>query len=176
MMTNLVGNGSSNRFYDKGNNDYTIVCNVPQHGIKHQGMSIIDGEVLVWMKKHNYHPTVPVYCTSTIKSIAQGKNIGGDWHPVYERKNRYNAGLHAAEYLTRFSKTIHLWGFDSLWSTDITSQMDNLIERVRKRPLQDWWRPQWDTMFNSYDCEFVIHLPTGESCEYQQTNVREQHH
>jgi|TARA_R110000772_G_scaffold154047_2_gene265012 hypothetical protein len=175
-MTNLVGNGSSNRFYDKGNNDYTIVCNVPQHGIKHQGMSIIDGEVLVWMKKHNYHPTVPVYCTSTIKSIAQGKNIGGDWHPVYERKNRYNAGLHAAEYLTRFSETIHLWGFDSLWSTDITSQMDNLIERVRKRPLQDWWRPQWDTMFNSYDCEFVIHLPTGESCEYQQTNVREQHH
>ena len=176
MMSNLVGNGSSNRFYDKDNNDYTIVCNVPQHGIKHQGMSIIDGEVLVWMKKHNYHPTVPVYCTSTVKSIAQGKNIGGDWHPVYERKNRYNAGLHAAEYLTRFSKQIHLWGFDSMWSTDITSQMDNLVPRARPRPLHEWWRPLWEDVFNATECEFIIHLPQGESCEFTQANVKEQHH
>lgn len=175
MMSNLIGNGPSNSLYTS-DGSYNIVCNIPQHGIKHQGISIIDGEVLAWMKKHNYHPTVPVYCTQTIKSMAQSKNIGGEWLPVYERKNRYNAGLHAAEYLTRFSKQIHLWGFDSMWSTDITSQMDTLIERARPRPLHEWWRPLWNDIFNKTECEFVIHLPNGESCEFTQANVKQQHH
>ena len=175
MMSNLIGNGPSNIFFTDSN-DYTIVCNVPQHGIKHQGISIIDGKVLVWMKENNYNPTVPVYCTQTIKSIAQGKNIAGDWHPVYERKNRYNAGLHAAEYLTRFSKQIHLWGFDSMWSTDASRQMDNLIPRVRRQALHEWWRPLWENIFDTTECEFVIHLPNGETCDFKQKNVSEQQH
>jgi hypothetical protein len=175
MMTNLIGNGSSNTLYNSDNN-YNFVCNVPQHGIKHQGMSIVDAQVLVWMKKNSYNPKVPVYCTQKIKEQALSKNIGGDWIAVYETKARYNAGLYATEYLTRFSKEIHLWGFDSLWSTDVTSQMDNLVTRLRRPPLHEWWRPHWENIFNTYECEFVIHLPQGESCEFTQDNVRQQHH
>ena len=115
-------------------------------------------------------------CTQKIKEQALSKNIGGDWIAVYETKARYNAGLYATEYLTRFSKEIHLWGFDSLWSTDVTSQMDNLVTRLRRPPLHEWWRPHWENIFNTYDCEFVIHLPQGESCEFTQDNVRQQHH
>lgn len=170
-VTDIIGNGASNRFY-KRTGDYVISCNVPNHRFAYNALSIIDNQPITWMKNNNWNPRVPVFCLETTKNYAQKQHRMGDWLPVYEKKERYNAGLYAVEYSTRHSYEIHLWGFDSLFSDDLTSQMDALVPRTSRPNLNRWWRPHWQQLFEQHtNIQFVIHIPKGETCEKYPTNV-----
>lgn len=170
-VTNVIGNGASNSLYTP-TGDYTIACNVPTHNIPYNALSIIDNQPITWMKNNNWRPRTPVFCLPATRDYARKQNIEGDWLAVYERVERSNAGIYAVEYSTRHSSEIHLWGFDSLFSQDLTSQMDNLVPRPSRGPLNKWWRPHWQELFKKYnEIEFVIHIPKGETCETYSTNV-----
>lgn len=158
--TDIIGNGNSNRFYTS-NSGNVIACNIPQHSHKYNTLSIIDTQPLVWMKKNHRVPRVPIYCTKEIKEYALKNNISGDWFPVYEKQSRWNSGIHAANHCAQHSKEIHLWGFDSMFSNDLSSQMDNLVPRNRP-PLNKWWHPIWKTVFDAHaNVKFVLHCPVG---------------
>lgn len=176
MGIDIIGNGSSNTVFTKSSG-YVIGCNVPTHGIPVNALSIIDNQPITWMRNNNWEPRVPVFCTPSVKDYAIKKNLSGDWHPVYEKRERYNAGLHATEYATRLSKKIHLWGFDSLFSDDLTSQMDALVPRNSRPPLNKWWRPHWQALFDANPTvDFVIHIPQGKTCDKFAENVHIQAH
>jgi len=167
----IIGNGSSNNLYRR-TGDFVVACNVPQHNYTYDCLSIIDNQPIVWMWKNDWTPSVPVYCLNKNKKQADAKNVKGDWRDVYKDQSRWNSGLHAAEHFAHTYDEIHLWGMDSFYSNDYTSQMDELIIRRSRPNLNKWWRPAWDQIFDQHkDTSFVIHIPEGECCDFKKENV-----
>jgi hypothetical protein len=171
MVISIIGNGPSNKAY-VSQGGYVVACNVPQHGHKYDALSIIDNQPINWMRNNSWNPRRPVFCTQTVKDYAFKKNISGDFHPVYNKIERYNAGLHAARYNAQLTKEIHLWGFDSLYSDVLESQMDTLVPRHSRPPLNKWWRPHWQELFDEFQqIEFVVHMPNGRQLDFEKPNV-----
>lgn len=157
----IIGNGNSNGLFH-GEYDYVVACNIPQHTIKYNALSIIDERPLTYMKNSSWRPRVPVMCNTQVKRYAHKTNIEGDWFDVYERVHRWNSGHLAALYYSQQCKTVHLWGFDSLFSDDLTSQVDSVIPRHGRPKLNKHWHPIWLEVFAKSKCNFVLHIPKGE--------------
>lgn len=175
MICDLVGNGpSSGEYVPFG--AYTLMCNIPLLTRPWDGTVIVDRRPVTWMKNNSYTPTKPVYTTQTVKDYAKKNNIQGDWFVIGEHKERISAGVLGAEYLCRFATQIHMWGFDSLWSTDVSSKTDAIIPRARRPRLEQWWRPQWQQLFDANpSVEFHIYLPQGASVDVKNANVKQHH-
>lgn len=167
----IIGNGSSNKLYRR-TGGYVVACNVPQHNYTYDCLSIIDNQPIVWMMKNNWTPSVPVYCLNKNKKTAEAKNVKGDWRDVYKDESRWNSGLHAARHFAQTYDEIHLWGMDSLYCNDYTSQMDKVVERKVRPELNRWWRPAWTKIFDEHNTkQFIIHIPKGERCDFKEQNV-----
>ena len=155
----VIGNGPSNSLFDV-EHEYRIACNIPQHGIQYNALSIIDVVVVNWMSDNNYNPSVPVLCTKKVKDHAVKKNREGHWFETYQIKHRYSAGHHAVEHHAPMTDEIHLWGFDSIWTENFGSQMDTLVPRGKRPNLNLQWIPHWKNIFEQYhETRFVIHAP-----------------
>lgn len=166
-VTHIIGNGASNSLFEH-TGENTIACNLPQHKHKYNSLSIIDSIVVRKMRELKYTPKVPVYCTEKVKELAQKLNIEGDWLPVYELLPKSNSGHHAVMYSAQHTQqAIHLWGFDSMWSNDLQSQVDAVIPRHKRPQLNTHWRPLWNTILQKTKCPIIIHAPKGvEHVEY----------
>lgn len=170
-MISIIGNGSSNKNY-VSHCEYVFACNIPQHGHAYNSLSIIDNQPINWMKNHAWRPSVPVFCTPSVKEYARKKCIEGDFMPVYVPRERYNAGLHCARHCAKLTSELHLWGFDSLWSKDLTSDMDLLVPRHSRPSLNKWWHPHWQAVFEDHPhTRFVVHLPDNQQLDVKNNNV-----
>lgn len=159
QKTVILGNGASNRFYT--GNTYAVACNIPQHGHRYQGLSIIDPKTIVFMKNSGWRPRTPVFCTEQIRNVARKHNIEGDFFPVYDTVPRKNSGHHAVTWMQGFSTEIHLYGFDSIFSDDLTSQCDAVIPRHTRPPLNKYWHPIWQEILEQIQIPVILHLPKG---------------
>ena len=171
----IIGNGDSNNLYVP-NAHYTIACNIPQHTIKYNALSIIDNRPLDFMKERGWKPRVPVFCTPEVQTRSRKFNLEGDWFAVYERKHRWNAGHHAVLHHNTMAQQIHLWGFDSLFSQDLTSQTDAIIPRHHRPPLNNHWHPIWREILDQCYCTVVLHLPQGAKCAIEHEKLRTESH
>jgi hypothetical protein len=92
--------------------------------------------------------------------------------PVYAKISRMNSGLYATEYFAKQHRDIHIWGMDSLFSDDLTSEMDSKVPRPHRPQLNRWWRPHWNRIFQENpDTRFTIHAPQGAKNAFTQNNV-----
>jgi len=157
----IIGNGASNHLYTPRNRQ-VIACNVPQHKFYYNVLSIIDNKPVHWMRTTKWTPQKPVYCTPVIAELAKKVNLAGDWFPVYEEKHRWNSGHHAV-YKHRTANEIHLWGFDSMFSDNLTSQCDAIIPRSTRPPLNKHWHPIWCEILDQTSADVYVHMP--DECE-----------
>lgn len=168
----IVGNGKSNILFD--GTGHVTACNVPQHNIAYNQLSIIDRQPLIYMKNSGWRPKTAILCTPQVKDHARKMNIEGDWFPVYTNTHRWNSGHQAVNHLA--SKTfnnIHFWGFDSMWSSDLTSQMDTIVQRHGRPDLNKHWRPIWEEIFAKYNNKtFIIHAPEDTQEVFYGDNVK----
>lgn len=171
----IIGNGNSNRLCH-GTYDYIVACNLPQHRIKYNALSIVDERPLNYMRTLNWRPRVPVMTTLQVKNFAHKTNIEGDWFDVYERTHRWNSGHHAVLHFSKQCNTIHLWGFDSLFSDDLTSQVDKVVPRHHRPKLNKYWHPIWMEIFDRVDCEIVLHIPKGEQTALSHEKLTVRYH
>jgi hypothetical protein len=140
------------------------VGNIPKEPMQYTACSIIDTKVIDYLvtNKMDLHNR-QVWCTQQIADYAKKKNIDGIYHTIYQTKHRFNSGHHAVNHLSlnQHLKIIHLWGMDSMWSEDLTSQMDDRVIRPQRPPLNKQWRPHWQELFSKYDKRYIIHAPKG---------------
>ena len=167
----IIGNGSSNILYKR--TGFTVVaCNVPQHTYEYDYLSIIDDKPIVWMSQNDYTPLCPVLCLEKNIRTVENKSVKGDWRAVYTYREKWNSGLHAAQHFAPNFDQVNLWGFDSLYSEDLSSQMDSVVPRRHRPQLNKWWRPAWTEIIEANPkTEFVIHIPQGEHCAISKENV-----
>jgi hypothetical protein len=163
MIAHFVGNGSSRSYF---NHQYgtIIVGNIPKEPMQFTACSIIDTKVIDYLVTQNKDlHNQQVWCTQQLADYAKKKNIDGIWHTIYQSQYRYNSGHHAVNHLSqnKHIKIIHLWGMDSMWSEDLTSEMDDRVIRPRRPALNQQWRPHWLTLFSKYDKRYIIHAPKG---------------
>lgn len=172
----VIGNGTSNKFFDV-KNEYRVACNVPTHGISYNCLSIIDTRPLDWMLENNWNPPVPVLCTDKVKEYSVKRKRTGHWFDVYEAMNRSNSAHHAVKHHASMTDELHLWGCDSIWTGDYTSQMDQLVPRSKRPDLNQQWIPHWTNIFNdNSNVTFVIHTPEEAVLPVFPNNVRQQKH
>jgi len=176
MRSHFVGNGPSQNLFGDFQYGFTVAGNIPKHIRIYNALSIIDTKVILYLKNNkldlkNKH----IWCTPDIVKQAKHHKIEGLWQEIYKPQHRYNSGHQAVQHLSKDFKFIDLWGMDSMWSDDLTSQMDDRVPRTKRPPLNNEWRPNWRTIFNKNpDVRYIIHAPEGinkvdygENCQYK---------
>lgn len=174
----ILGNGSSVKFYTDTGCLNVIACNIPQHGHRYTVLSIIDQQPVVWMSNNNWHPYVPVMCSKKAKRASERYDIKGDWQCVHEDRYRSNSAHWAAQYAVKHNpSTVHLWGMDSMYSDDYSSQMDNIVPRPQRPNLNREWHPYWREIFDANKhITFVIHTPVDAKLQIKSSNIIQKTH
>jgi len=161
----IIGNGASNQLYqpDYG---FVVACNLPTHPYGYDAISMIDLKMIDYIHKNKIEITRPVYCTEQVLNFVRQHKIKGDYQLKYIQQHRMSSAHQAVQLVSHRYEEIHLWGIDSMFSSDVTSQMDTMVERkTRAHSLKDDWRKHWQNIFRKYsDRNYVIHA----------TNIQEQ--
>lgn len=156
---NLIGNGKSNYLFD-GNSQLTIAFNVPQHMYNYHFLAVIDERPILYMQQHNKWPSATIYCTDNVQRKLDKVEHNCESVCAWTKTTNWNSGHHAfTEWSTCYDT--HLWGFDSLWSDDVTSQCDAVIPRQNRPKLNQRWYPVWQELFNTTETNVYIHMPQG---------------
>lgn len=176
MRSHFVGNGPSQNLFGDFQYGFTVAGNLPKHIKIYTALSIIDTKVILYLKNNNLNlKNKEIWCTPDMVKQANFHKIQGTWIPHYKPQYRYNSGHHAVQHLSKKFRFIELWGMDSMWSDDLTSQMDDRVIRTKRPPLNREWRPHWQAIFKQHpDVRYTIHAPQGvnkvdygENCRYQ---------
>jgi hypothetical protein len=90
----------------------------------------------------------------------------------------FNCGHVATHYAANFLELdeIHLYGFDSLFHTNVSSYTDYVIKSNRgvanNQRLVDTWRPIWQGIFDEFpDINFVFHYPDYHKIKVGEKNT-----
>jgi hypothetical protein len=178
MQVHVIGNGASNKFFNH-QYGYVMACNMPVHQHRYDALAIIDERVFRYAKEHHYKFAKPVYTMQKNVDWSAKAQLTGKFIPAFKEKYRWSSGHHAVDWLSSQPncQTVHIWGFDSMFTDDLTSQMDSIIIRQHRAALNQQWRPNWRTIFEKHKMiKYIIHKPTGtESIDYGQ-NCKHQDH
>ena len=176
MKAHFVGNGPSHSLYGDLHYGTVVVGNIPKMPIQYDAMSIIDTKVILYLKNNKLDLAgKEIWCTPDIVKQADFHKVPGLWFPHYKPQYRYNSGHHAIQHLSKQFEFISLWGMDSMFTNDLTSQMDDRVPRGKRPPLNNEWRPNWRNIFKQYPkVRYTIHAPQGietvdygENCKYE---------
>jgi hypothetical protein len=183
MIAHLLGNGASYTLYTPQQG--TIIgFNVPKHNWHVDYIVILDTMANRAMSKQDIKPRATVWChTDVLEQAQHNKHYPEMFDPVFgdkdARPRRYNGGHAVVDYIINNRKPteIHLWGFDSMFSTDLTSAMDETLPRPNRPPLNNEWRPHWHTiMAKDSSIQYVLHIPKGKTSEVKAPNLTVQEH
>ena len=163
MIAHFIGNGNSQSLFGDFHYGTIVVGNITKHKTRWDACSIIDTKVILYMKDNNIHlQNKKIWCTKDIAKQAKQHRIQGIWEVHYEPKHRFSSGHHATQKLSKTHRIINLYGMDSMFSDDLTSQMDDRVPRGKRPPLNNEWRPHWSQLFAQYpNVLYRIHVPQG---------------
>lgn len=188
MRVNVLGNGNSAGLFKRGQPGKLLVCNMPPFEIPRNEvhatcmvdykmmMALAKGQVKLdmydwvlgnrprhWMEMNpafymkysgcikTFHTHVPPYAQLPGQSPQQAAT-------------NYSCGHMALDYACRKMKAeeVHVYGFDSMFETNLESFTDLLLESDRSTQnthrLANNWRPIWGKFFTEFkDTKFFIH-------------------
>lgn len=175
----LLGNGASNRYYTE-QDGFIIGFNIPSYEHELDLIALIDTAAVRSYEKHGLKPRAPVITTKQCVEASKKHNVEGVFVEAFDVVGRRMNSAHCAvkHMLTlETPEQIHLWGFDSMYSEDLTSQMDNYYPRPARPPLNRQWHPHWEELMNSTpQVEWVLHIPKGETASVIAPNLKVIHH
>lgn len=184
MMTDrvlhILGNGPSAKQYTTYNNPgLTIGCNAPPPFVKNLWATCIgDYKMIAAIDKGFLESTdinfimglrPKMYCnehTSFYMRMAPRIKEFYTEVPSYTNPHKFSVGHLATHYAcTKFEPDIvHMWGFDSMFNTDLRSYTDNFVKSNRdpenQHRMNTNWRSTWQHLFNEFpDIDFIVHYP-----------------
>lgn len=203
MRWNILGNGDNSSLYKRGTEGSLLICNMPPFEIPRKEvyatcmvdykmmMALARGEVKLdmydwilgnrprhWMEMNptfymkysqnvkGFHLHVPEYAKLTGQTRSQAAT-------------NYSCGHMALDYACRVKNAteIHVYGFDSMFDTNIRSFTDLLLESDRSAQnthrIANNWRPVWQGFFKEFsNVKFYLHhvhdklkFPVGSNVE-----------
>lgn len=154
----VIGNGVSNSIVDIPVH-FTVSCNIPTHRVPFDVTTIIDTRVIDVMLERKVHFTQTIWCTQVVRDYARKKSVEGDFLALLETQHRKSSGHHAADQCARMGYAqVHLWGMDSMFRSDLSSQMDAIIPRPGRANMTVEWRDHWRKIFDTHiKTKFYVH-------------------
>lgn len=203
MRWNVLGNGDHAGLFKRGTEGKLLICNMPPFEIPRNEvfatcmvdykmmMALSQGQVKLdmydwilgtrprhWMEmqpafymKYSqnikaFHQHVPDYARLPGQSVAQAAT-------------NYSCGHMAVDYACRKMKAteVHIYGFDSMFETNLRSFTDLLLESDRSRTntyrIASNWRPVFSYLFQEFsDVKFFLYhshnniqFPVGDNVE-----------
>lgn len=188
MAIHVLGNGPSIRFFDRDawpETDVFVGCNFSDVALRPNYTVLVDVAAMKQFTRgdNGYELKIPAILSSRAhrylerdagwNKVAPGKIDIKDVIPLERdrtiaRRLAMNSGQHATLYGIRNERnhdTVHLWGIDSFWSTDLESKTDAIVrphERGRriKPTVTRQWNGYWHKIFSEQQKHrFVIHSP-----------------
>ncbi len=158
QTAHVIGNGVSNHLVYIPVH-FTVSCNIPTHRVPFDVTTIIDTRVIDVMLEQRVRFTQPIWCTQVVRDYARKKSVEGEFVAMLEPQHRKNSGHHAAEQCARMGYDhIHLWGMDSIFKEDLSSQMDVIIPRPGRANMTVEWRDHWRRIFDTnITTKFYVH-------------------
>jgi hypothetical protein len=179
-VAHVIGNGKSAGMYTPAKG-LKIACNMPQAGIDnlyttvmvdfkmmkavHEGVFKVPGDWTLgarpkkWMEMRN---------DFYLKYSKQIKEFYLHLPKYAANYTDFNCGHMAVHYTANKLKReeIHMYGFDSIFSFDITSAVDLILpsprDNLNTQRLTENWRPIWFHMFREFPkTQFIIHQVKG---------------
>ena len=177
MKLHLIGNGPSNKYFDfsdgkrigcnfsdkKWEPDLTMMADVKPVLKLYQGVSlpcpaIISERAAAFVAGKTMKLSKDRLTIHRVVPFLKRKAIHEKWG--------MNSAQHAVWYgIDEYSPTeIHLWGCDSLWSTNIESSTDAIVHKdlefMNTQNIYLVWREYWNYIFETYpDIHFYVHAP-----------------
>ena len=154
----VIGNGHSNYLVHIPVH-FTVSCNIPTHVVPFDVTTIIDTRVVDAMIERNVRFTQTIWCTQVVKDYAAKKMVEGNFVKLLEVQHRKSSGHHAVDQCARMGyDNVHLWGMDSMYRADLTSQMDAIIPRPGRANMTVEWREHWRKIFDHHiKTKFYVH-------------------
>ena len=154
----VIGNGASNRWVHIPVH-FTVSCNIPTHPVPFDVTTIIDTRVIDVMLERKVCFTQTIWCTQVVRDYAHKKSVKGDFLALLETQHRKSSGHHAVDQCARMGYAqVHLWGMDSMFRSDLSSQMDAIIPRPGRANMTVEWRDHWRRIFDHHTkTEFYVH-------------------
>ncbi|MBC8475166.1 MAG: hypothetical protein H8D53_01840 [Bacteroidetes bacterium] len=178
----VIGNGPSAGFYKpaKGlkilnnlppmavNNVYaTVMVDFKMMKAIHEGILTVPGDWVLGARPHKWMEIRNDFYMKYSRQIKEFYMVLPKYASNY---TDFNCGHMATHYTANKLKCdeIHMYGFDSIFSFDITSSSDFYLESSRDNlnteRLTRNWRPIWKGLFNEFkDTQFVIHNRTTDT-------------
>lgn len=177
MKMHLIGNGPSINLF-KNESGIRVGCNFTNADLKPDWTMIADIKpvkklyeginlpcpAIITQRAYNFTAEKAVKLPAermTIKRIVEFVR----WDDV-DPKWGMNSAQHGVWYgiEEHAPQEVHIWGCDSLWSTNIESSTDNIVsknlELMNKTKIYLVWREYWNSIFYKYpNIEFVVHGP-----------------
>ena len=176
-VVHIIGNGKSAGFYDPKVKGIKYTCNLPPVSVPGvRATFIVDFKMCKAMSEGSV--TVPgdwimgkrpkMFCemnpTLHMRWAPQIKEFYTDKPSYANNHTDFNCGPMAVYYAAKKSnaKEIHMYGFDSLFTLDLTSCTDFYLNSDRSAAnntrLVDNWRPIWENMFKEFsDTTFILY-------------------
>jgi len=181
-VIHILGNGPSLSLFNRNewtNDDLFVGCNFSDPELRPNYTVIMDAKPMMKLFE-GYRLTIPAVVSDRCEKYIE-KEKGG-WrklspesikvidtikmsHPKgskYPMNSGHHATIYAIEQNIDTVKEVHLWGFDSFWTDDISSRSDihfkgaEMVSRIREPVVKDW-RKYWEEIFEKYnDIKFVI--------------------
>lgn len=183
----IIGNGPSAANYVQGVEGPKLSCNIPPFDI--DGLfatCMVDFKMMNAINNDGIMPPVPWVLGYRPKVYMQ-KNPS--FHMKTARYTReffttlpeyatgyteFNCGHMATAYgLFKFEpKTVHMYGFDSMFNFDLSSATDFYLESDRSEQnnarLTNNWRSIWEKLFAHHpDVTFVLHMDGHDNLKFQ---------
>ena len=178
-IINIIGNGKSAGLFDPNTKEVTYTCNLPPISIPHaKATFMVDfkmmraihaGEVQVpgnWIlgaRPKKYCSDFPAFY---LKHSPQIKQFYTDLPEYAENYTNFNCGHMATRYCASmgWASDIHMYGFDSMFVSDLTSCTDMYLVSDRSVNntvrLTNIWRPMWYNIFKEFsNITFHLHYP-----------------
>lgn len=177
-VAHLIGNGDQSQLY-KPAKGIKITCNLPPFEIENVFATCIvdfkmcralnEGSVNLssfdWIAGFRPHK----YCTEInpkfyMKHASRIRKFYMELPDYAENYTNLNCGHFATHYICNDlnADEIHLYGFDSLFDSNMRSYTDLVLNsdrgEINNFRLMENWRPIWEGIFNEFsDKQFVMH-------------------
>jgi len=161
----LIGNGSSKTLYQYENGDHTYLCNMPTPHLNSLGTFVRDRAVANLYLDGTFSAG-QIFCDESVASYLKMGGYGGRVLPYLPQGA--NVGIQAVQYLANHYQTIELWGFDSLCSGSLESEMgDHILFCPDDEHDIQAWAVGWhrDVLNQFPNNEFILNKPSLQGFE-----------
>jgi len=161
----LIGNGSSKSLYEYKNGDNTFMCNMPDPHINTLGVFVRDRAVANLYIDGTFSAG-KIFCDESVASYLKMGGYRGHVSPYLSQGA--NIGIQAIQYLAVHYNTVELWGFDSLYSGSLQSEMSKYLPFSPEDEHDiESWASGWhrDVLKQFPDNVFILNKPSLQGFE-----------